>query len=170
VKDGQVLVANFPYTNAIEYRVQIMEQFQAEAKALGIEVNISYPSEGQLEQDELDGNYDIGAGIWGTNTPDVLWLKFDSQNITTKERIGLNSSYLDDPTLDKLLQAARETTNAGQEASLYKQAQERLVYLAPSIPFFYDQRIVGYNKDIVHNLSLDVAYSAVMAYNIWTTK
>jgi peptide/nickel transport system substrate-binding protein len=170
VKDGQELVANFPYTNAIEYRVQIMEQFQAEAKALGIKVNITYPSEGQLQQDDLDGNYDISAGIWGTNTPDVLWLKFDSQNITTKERIGLNSSYLDDPTLDKLLQSARETTSASQEASLYKQAQERLVDVAPSIPFFYDQRIIGYNKDIVHNLTLDVAYPAVMAYNIWTTR
>lgn len=169
VKDGQELDVTFPYTNAIEYRVQIAEQVQAEVKKLGIKMIITYPSTEQLEQDESDGDYNIGAGIWGTNTPDVLWIKYDSQNITTKERIGLNDSYLDDPTLNKLLQEARETTSASQQASLYKQAQERILYLAPSVPFFYDQRIVGYNKSKVHNLTLDIAYPAIMAYNVWVT-
>jgi peptide/nickel transport system substrate-binding protein len=167
---GQELLATFPTSNAIAYRVQIAEDVQQEAKALGIDIVISYPTSGQELQDELTGNYDMADGIWGTNTPDVLWLKFDSQDITTKQRIGLNSSYLDDPTLDSLMQQARETTITTEQASLYKEAQERLVYLAPSIPFFSDERIVGYNKDIVHNLTLDHAYPAIMAFNVWTTK
>jgi peptide/nickel transport system substrate-binding protein len=167
---GQELLATFPTSNAIAYRVQIAEDVQQEAKALGIDIVISYPTSGQELQNELTGNYDVADGIWGTNTPDVLWLKFDSQDITTKQLIGLNSSYLDDPTLDSLLQEARETTSTTEQASLYKEAQERLVYLAPSIPFFSDERIVGYNKDIVHNLTLDHAYPAIMAFNVWTTK
>jgi peptide/nickel transport system substrate-binding protein len=167
---GQELIATFPTSNAIAYRIQIAEDVQQEAKALGIDIVISYPSTGQALQDEETGNYDIGDGIWGTNTPDVLWLKFDSQDITTKQRIGLNSSYLDDTALDNLLQQARETTSSTEQATLYKEAQERLVTLAPSIPFFSDERIVGYNKDIVHGLTLDHAYPAVMAFNVWTTK
>jgi peptide/nickel transport system substrate-binding protein len=167
---GQELVATFPTSNAIAYRVQIAEDVQQEAKALGIDIVISYPTSGQELQDELTGNYDLADGIWGTNTPDVLWLKFDSQDITTKQRIGLNTSYLDDPTLDNLLQEARETTSTAQQASLYKAAQERLVYLAPSVPFFSDERIIGYNKNIVHNLTLDHAYPTILAFNVWTTR
>jgi peptide/nickel transport system substrate-binding protein len=167
---GQELVASFPTSNAIAYRVQIAEDVQQEAKALGIDIVITFPSTGQDLQDEETGNYNIADGIWGTNTPDVLWLKFDSQDITTKQRIGLNSSYLDDPTLNSLLQRARETTSATEQAALYKEAQERLVDLAPSIPFFSDERIVGYNKDVVHDLTLDHAYPAIMAFNVWTTK
>jgi peptide/nickel transport system substrate-binding protein len=167
---GQELVATFPTSNSIAYRVQIAEDVQQEAKALGIDIVITFPSTGQMLQNYETGDYDISDGIWGTNTPDVLWLKFDSADITTKQRIGLNSSYLDDPTLDNLLQEARETTSATEQAALYKEAQQRLVYLAPSIPFFSDERIVGYNKDIVHGLTLDHAYPAIMAFNIWTTK
>lgn len=167
---GQELIATFPTSNSIAYRVQIAEDVQQEAKALGMDIVISYPSSGQALQDEQTGDYNISDGIWGTNTPDVLWLKFDSADITTKQRIGLNSSYLDDPALDNLLQEARETTSATEQAVLYKEAQERLVELAPSIPFFSDERIVGYNKDIVHNLTLDHAYPAIMAFNVWTTK
>lgn len=169
-RNGKPLVATFPFSNSIAYRVQIAEQVQQQAKALGIKVVITYPSSGQLEQDSRTGNYDISNGIWGTNTPDVLWLKFDSQNITTSQRIGLNSSYLNDGTLDRLLQQARQTTDPGQQRNLYTKAQRRLVHLAPSIPFFSDERIIGYNKTIVHNLTLDVAYPAILAYNVWTTK
>lgn len=170
VKNGKRLTAEFPTSNAIAYRVQIAEQVQAQAKKLGLDIQISYPTSQQLSQDALDGNYDISAGIWGTNTPDILWLRYSSKNITTADRIGLNVARLKDATLDGLVQQARETTDAARQAALYGEAQKRLIELAPAIPFFDDQRVVAFNKAKVHGLSLETAYPAPYVFDAWTSE
>ncbi|MCX7521435.1 ABC transporter substrate-binding protein [Microbacterium sp. STN6] len=169
-KDGKRLTAQLPTSNAIAYRVQIAEQVQAQAKKLGIDIEISYPTSQELSQDALDGNYDISAGIWGTNTPDILWLRYSSKNITTADRIGLNVARLRDDTVDSLLQQARETTDAAQQAALYGKAQTRLIDLAPAIPFFDDQRVVAFDTAKVHGLSLETAYPAPYVFDAWTSE
>ena len=168
-KDGERLTAVFPMSNTIAYRVQIAEQVQAAAKRdLGLEITIEYPAAQELSDRSRNGDYDISNGIWGTNTPDILYLKYSTDGITTPERIGLNTSYLSDATFDDLVQRARETTDTAEQADLYAQAQQRLVELAPAVPLFDDQRVVAYDKQTVHGLRLDVAYPAVLPHDIWT--
>ncbi|KQV07692.1 hypothetical protein ASC63_10790 [Leifsonia sp. Root112D2] len=168
-KDGKRLTAYYPTSSAIAYRVQIAEQIQAQAKKLGVDIEIQYPTAQQLSERTISGDYDINSGIWGTNTPDILWLKYDSKNITTPQRIGLNSSRLSDPKVDQYVQEARETTDASTQAALYEKAQARLIELAPAIPLFDDQRVVAYNKDTVHGLSLETAYPAPYVFDAWTS-
>lgn len=168
-KDGKRLTAVLPTSNTIAYRVQIAEQIQAAAKKdLGLEITIEYPAAQELSDRSRSGDYDIASGIWGTNTPDILYLKYATDGITTPERIGLNNSRFSDAQLDDLVQRARETTDADEQADLYAQAQQRLVEQVPAVPLFDDQRVVAYDREKVQGLRLDVAYPAVLPHDIWT--
>ena len=40
------------------------------------------------------------AGVWHTNTPDVLYIKYASSQIPNAKHLGQNLAHLDDPTLD----------------------------------------------------------------------
>ncbi|WP_298460669.1 ABC transporter substrate-binding protein [uncultured Cellulomonas sp.] len=165
-KDGERLVAYLPTTNAVPLRIQIAEQTQAAAREVGVDIRIEYPAPQELEERSAAGDYDLSAGLWSTNTADVLWIRYSSDNITTPERRGLNGSYLRDDQLDGLLQSARETTDADTRHDLYRQAQERLVELAPGIPFYSDPRPVAYQTD-VHGLEYAHGYLAPYVFDVW---
>jgi peptide/nickel transport system substrate-binding protein len=165
-KDGQRLVAYLPTTNAVPLRIQIAEQTQAAAREVGIDIEIQYPAPQELEERSASGDYDLSSGLWSTNTADVLWIRYSSANITTPERRGLNGSYLRDEELDTLLQDARETTDPDERHDLYTRAQERLVELAPGIPFYSDPRPVAYHTD-VHGLEYAHGYLSPYFYGVW---
>jgi peptide/nickel transport system substrate-binding protein len=165
-KGGERLVAYLPTTNAVPLRIQIAEQTQAAAREVGIDIQIQYPAPQELEQRTTAGDYDISSGLWSTNTADVLWIRYHSANITTPERRGLNGSYLRDDELDGLLQSARETSDADERADLYRRAQERLVELAPGIPFYSDPRPVAHGTH-VHGLVHANGYLSPYFLDVW---
>lgn len=168
-KDGQRLVAHLPMTNDVPLRVQIAEQTQAAAREVGFEVRIEYVAPQDLSDRSAAGDYDLSSGLWSTNTADVLWIRYHSDNITTPERRGQNSSRLADAELDALLQEARETTDDARRSTLYAQAQDRLVELAPGIPFYSDPRPVAYWSH-VHGLRHANGYLAPYLFDVWTEK
>jgi len=168
-KDGQRLVADLPTTNAVPLRIQIAEQTQAAAREVGMDIRIEYPAPQELSDRDLAGDYDLSSGLWSTNTADVLFIRYHSSNITTPERRGLNGAYLRDDELDGVLQSARETNDAGLRNDLYSQAQERLVELAPGIPFYSDPRPVAYHR-YVHGLTYAHGYLSPYFFDVWTAK
>lgn len=165
-KDGKRLRAYLPMTNDVPLRVQIAEQTQAAARDVGLDLVIEYPPVQEISDRSSSGDYDLSIGLWSTNTADVLWIRYHSDNITTPERRGQNGSWLRDETLDELLQGARETTDAAERSDLYRIAQERLVELAPAIPFYSDPRPVAYG-DHVHGLVHVNGYLSPYFFEVW---
>lgn len=165
-KDGERLVAHLPMLSDVPLRVQIAEQTQAAARDVGVDLRISYPAQQELSDRVAVGDYDLSIGLWSTNTADVLWIRYHSDNITTPERRGQNGSFLRDDTLDGLLQGARETTDPVERADLYRQAQELLVELAPGIPFYSDPRPVAHG-DHVHGLTYAHGYLSPYFFDVW---
>lgn len=168
-KNGERLVAHLPMLNDVPLRVQIAEQTQAAAREVGIEVRIEYVAAQELSDRSAAGDYDISQGLWATNTADVLWIRYHSDNITTPERRGQNSSRLSDPGLDAILQEARETTDDARRSELYRQAQELLIEIAPAIPFYSDPRPVA-SWEHVHGLRHVQGYISPYLFDVWTEK
>lgn len=74
----------------------------------------------------LEGKADMAEMAWMTNDPDTLpylALRTDAW----PDKGGFNSGYYSNPEVDKLLEAARSSTDQGERAKLYREMQE-IVY------------------------------------------
>jgi len=132
---GKRLTASLPVTQSTTpspLNDIIVSQF----KKLGIDVQIKQVTQAQSSTIRAAGDYDITTGVWHTNTPDALYIAYDSGEITTSKRIGQNASRLTDSTLDSILLQARQTNDAAAQKKLYAQAQERLKEIVPAIPLY----------------------------------
>lgn len=70
----------------------------------------------------LEGKADMAEMAWMTNDPDTLpYLALRTGAWPDKQ--GFNSGYYSNPEVDKLLEAARESTNQAERARLYKEMQ-----------------------------------------------
>ncbi|MBO0884183.1 MAG: ABC transporter substrate-binding protein, partial [Mycobacterium sp.] len=117
-KDGKELVLSLPVSNATTPS-PVYELLQAQLKQLGIKLDVNLEPQTQVTTQRYSGDYNLLAGVWHTNTPDVLYIKYHSSQIPDAEHLGQNLAHLDDPTLDKLLLQARQTTNNAKLTSLY---------------------------------------------------
>ena len=74
----------------------------------------------------LEGKADMAEMAWMTNDPDTLpylALRTDAW----PDKGGFNSGYYSNPEVDKLLEAARSSTDQAERAKLYREMQE-IVY------------------------------------------
>ncbi|WP_326824682.1 ABC transporter substrate-binding protein [Streptosporangium sp. NBC_01756] len=165
-KDGRRLTAIALDTGVNPQNTQILVQTQAAAAKAGIDIQIQNVTAQVASDRTATGDFDISVGIWTTNTADVLWIQYASDNITTDERRGQNTTRLSDGPLDKLLKQARETTDGKARADLYARAQARLIELAPAVPLYNRPSLVSFQKK-VQGLGWDHAYGAVTFYDTW---
>ncbi|MFQ5971295.1 MAG: ABC transporter substrate-binding protein [Alphaproteobacteria bacterium] len=71
----------------------------------------------------LEGKADMAEMSWMTNDPDTLpYLALRTE--AWPEEGGFNSGYYSNPAVDKLLEAARRSTDQAERARLYKEMQE----------------------------------------------
>ncbi len=107
------------------------------------------------------------SGVWHTNTPDILFIRYHSSEITG-ERIGQNSSYLKDAKLDALLQKTRETPDGPPEAAeAYSAVQHRLLELVPGLPLYENQSQWAYSKR-VKGIEIDTSHPIPPVFtNAW---
>ena len=98
---------------------------QADLAEVGLEVNIeTYEWNTFLGKVNpgLEGKADMAEMAWMTNDPDTLpYLALRSEAFPDKG--GFNSGYYSNPEVDKLLEAARRSTDQEERAELYKQMQ-----------------------------------------------
>ncbi|ACQ80053.1 extracellular solute-binding protein family 5 [Beutenbergia cavernae DSM 12333] len=165
-RDGERLSLFYPTAGTIAQTQQILELAQAHLKEVGVEVVIQTVSEQEQSERSSAGDFDLSAGIWTTNTADVLYIQYNSHNITTPERRGNNSTRLRDEQIDDLTQRAREATDDATRQELYSEAQARLVELAPSLPLYTRPSLVS-SSSSVHGIGFDYAYGALWFYDTW---
>jgi peptide/nickel transport system substrate-binding protein len=146
---GKELDLTVPVSNATTIS-PVYDLLQAQLKAnLGINLILKVETLAQATTDRYSGNYDLLAGVWHTNTPDVLYIKYDSTQISTPTHLGQNLAKLHDPTLDAILQHARETTSPAQLTKLYAQAQLRLADVDfPGLPVYQNSVLWAFNKKL----------------------
>jgi peptide/nickel transport system substrate-binding protein len=128
----------------------VYDLLQAQLKAsLGINLILKVEPLAEYQTDRYGGNYDLLAGVWHTNTPDVLYIKYDSSQIPGPTHLGQNLAHLNDPVLDSILQRARETTSPAQLTKLYAQAQVRLTTADyPGLPIYQNSVLWAFNNQL----------------------
>jgi peptide/nickel transport system substrate-binding protein len=96
----------------------------------------------------------------------MLWLRFSSKNISDGKVLGQNAAYFSDAAFDELVEKARQSSDPTERRALYRQAQERLVDLVPSVPFYGDPRTAGFQKR-VKGVKFDYAYLQPYWFDVW---
>ena len=165
-KDGERLSVEAPLDGANPARQRLTELVQADAKAVGIEIAIELLPWQQLSDRMWAGEYDVFSGLWSSNTADMLWLRWSSENISTPELVGQNQSNFSNDEFDELVEQARKSTDAGERTELYRQAQALLIEEAPSVPLYGDPRTAAF-PNTVHGVKFDYAYLQPYWFDVW---
>jgi peptide/nickel transport system substrate-binding protein len=164
-KNGKTLETQFPVTQTATIS-PVYNLIQAQAKEVGFKVNINLLPSTQLTTLRYAGDYDILSGVWHTNTPDVLFIKYASFSIPNPTRLGQNLAHLSDPQIDAWLGEARQTTDQAKLTDLYSKVQHRLVDLVPGVPIYDNSVLWAVNKK-VHGTIEDTSHGTPVFTYSW---
>jgi peptide/nickel transport system substrate-binding protein len=163
-KDGKRLTVEVPTVEAATPS-PLLVQLQGEARKVGFDLRIIQLPQAQLTELRYAGKYDALAGVWHTNTTDVLFIRYHSSEITG-ERIGQNSSYVDDPALDSLLATARKADDGPEAAEAYAEAQHRLLDIVPGLPL-YENPSQFAHANTLQDLEIDTSHPVPVLTYAW---
>lgn len=142
VKDGVRLTVQFPVSTnqSIPAEQSLFEQIQATTKTAGFEVKLTPMDLSSWYGALGTGDYDAVSAPYTKVGPDVLRILYHSAGITpAPSGYFANHSQVNDPKLDALLTRAGQVSAADERASLYTEAQNRILegfYILP----LYDQQ------------------------------
>lgn len=142
VKDGERLTLDFPVSTnqSIPAEQSLFEQIQADAKTAGFEVKLQPLDLSSWYGVLAENEYDLVSAPYTKVGPDVLRILYHSDSITpAPSGYFANLAQVDDADLDELLTQASATSDAGERASLYEEAQQIILegyYILP----LYDQQ------------------------------
>ncbi len=164
-KDGKELAVSWPVSQTATI-APIYDLIQAQVKAVGIRVNIELLPAAQNTTRRYAGDYDLSHGVWHTNTPDVLYIKYATFSIPTAERLGQNTSRLRDAQLDGWLEQARQSNDAATLRDLYRKVQNRLAELTPGFPV-YDNSVLWAFSTKLHQVVVDTSHGTPYFTYAW---
>ena len=132
---------------------------QADLEAVGFEVTIeTYEWNTFLGEVNpgLEGKADMAEMAWMTNDPDTLpFLALRTE--AWPDKGGFNSGYYSNPAVDKLLEAARASTDQSERARLYQEMQTIVQEDAPWV-FVANWKQNAVSSDRVGNFSLQPSF------------
>jgi len=146
-KDGAPLALTISATNK-PGNEQAEVQMQQEVRPLGIALSIkNYPASYLFAQDGplYSGKYDLEWSI-DTNGPDP-----DNQGNWSGDFVppkGANTSFLRDPEITALSDAALRTFDRAKRKALYQREETRIHKLVPTVFFYWENALTAYNDDL----------------------
>ncbi|MFD0636636.1 ABC transporter substrate-binding protein [Catenulispora yoronensis] len=165
-KDGQELTLRWPAASPRQDRAALAQGIQAEAKAVGINVQYVNEDQGAYIQDLIGGKLDLVDTSFVRDEPDILRHFFASDQTILKG--GANEFGLHDPQLDQWLNGAAAGSDAAQRKQSYLAAQQYIIKNALAIPVYVPTTLVGYQTK-VHGLALD-ADGSLLFHGAWIAK
>ena len=156
VEEAKALLAEAGFENGFETtlwtndnpdRIKIAEYVQAALAEIGIDVKIEILEWGAYLEQTAAGQHDMFILGWTTVTGDAdygLYPLFHSENLGDPG----NRTFTKDAELDEILEQARQESDETTRLQLYKQAQEKLVEIAPMIYVIHTDFIVGIDNKV----------------------
>ncbi len=159
-KDGERLTINM-ITRSSDDQIQAAELFQNQMQQIGVEVDIQ-SFERALHTELLQsGDYDMSPLGYIYNDPDILYFLFHS----SQHPAGLNFSAVNNPELDALLEAGRQTVDDAERLPLYHEAQRLINENAYLIPVYIPETFTVLNSR-VKDYGFD-AVGALLLHDAW---
>jgi peptide/nickel transport system substrate-binding protein len=165
---GKELDLALPVSNATTVS-PVYDLLQAQLKALGVNLQLELEPQTVVTTQRYDGDYDLLAGVWHTNTPDVLYIKYASSQIPDAKHLGQNLARLSDPALDTVLQQARQTVDPAKLKPLYATAQQRLAADLPGLPIYQNSVLWAFNKDL-HDVIVNTSHGTPLLTYAWLSR
>src|SRR5690625_3088383 len=141
------------WTNDNEQRMDTAIAVQSQLAELGIEVVIDELEWGAYLERTANGEHDMFILGWSTVTSDADYGMYPLFHSSQQGSAG-NRSFLEDPEVDRVLEAARQETDSDERQKLYSEAQELLVDLAPMLYLQHGEHLVGVS-DKVKDFTVD---------------
>jgi peptide/nickel transport system substrate-binding protein len=123
--------------------LQVAQTLQAMAAEAGFDIKIQATEAATMVQNNTSGNYQAALAIWsGRPDPDgniSIWIACDG---------FLNWAKYCDPELDRLLSAARATSDAGERAQLYAKASDIYLAARPELVLYHFKWLWGVSRKV----------------------
>lgn len=135
------------WTNDNPERIKMAEYVQSKLKELNVDVKIEVVEWGAYLAQTAEGKHDMFVLGWSTVTADAdygLYQVFHSANVGEPG----NRTFTKDAELDKLLSEGRKESDPDKRKALYKQAQEKLVELAPMLYIHHQEYLDGISDKV----------------------
>ncbi|WP_426218077.1 ABC transporter substrate-binding protein [Pseudomonas sp. DWRC2-2] len=147
------------------------EQVQATTRQVGIDVVLDRMSDSQAAARQIAWDYDVRAGYWITNTPDVMRIIFSSAFIQPAGPGGFhqNSAGYSSLAFDVLMQSALTTLNPEHRRQLYYQAQQQIAEQYLQLVSFPQSARIGIYKT-ARGVRLEPSLGATYFYDSWVNK
>ncbi|MFN2527802.1 MAG: peptide ABC transporter substrate-binding protein [Candidatus Baltobacteraceae bacterium] len=147
-KDGKRMTLTLSATTAAHANQQTEEQMQQDLKAIGIEIEIkNYASSTMFAQTGplYTGTYDLEWSI-DTNGADP-----DNEGSWSGKFIsphGGNTTWLNDPIINKLSHDAVLTYDRAKRKAIYQKEEERIHELVPAVFVYWQNQYNAWNTDV----------------------
>ncbi|WIB78579.1 ABC transporter substrate-binding protein [Curtobacterium sp. MCPF17_002] len=153
-KDGQQLTVTFPVSTnqSVPAERSLFQQIQASEKAVGFKVVLEELDLSSWYAALAANHYDVVSAPYTKVGADVLRILYDSASITpAPSGYFANLAQLDDPSVDKALEQAAQTSDTSERGDLYEQAQKTILASGTVLPL-YDQQNHFLIRSAVHGV------------------
>ncbi|MDJ0377927.1 ABC transporter substrate-binding protein [Cryobacterium sp. PH31-L1] len=172
VKDGVRLSVEFPVSTnqSIPAEQSVFEQIQATAKETGFEVKLAPMDLSSWYAALASNDYDAVSAPYTKVGPDVLRILYHSASIVpAPSGYFANLAQVNDPAIDELLTTAARTTDATERASLYADAQNRILEGFYILPLYDQQNHYLLRSDVVGLRTLPTVAVPTL-YDTWLNR
>jgi peptide/nickel transport system substrate-binding protein len=128
---------------------------QSQLKDVGITMEIQQMEFATLLEEAQAGNQQAIMMGYTSSDPDIAFTWFHSSNAGT----GLNMSHINDPELDRMIEAARVEMDLEKRAEMYAELQRYIVDLALWIPLWVDHYYIAFSRDLKNATFHDDGYA-----------
>ncbi|MEK3732447.1 glutathione ABC transporter substrate-binding protein [Paenibacillus sp. FSL M8-0334] len=135
------------WTNDNPDRVKVAEYVQSKLKEINVDVKIEVVEWTAYLSQTAEGQHDMFVLGWSTVTADAdygLYQVFHSVNVGEPG----NRTFTQDSELDQLLEEGRRESDPEKRKALYKEAQEKLVDIAPMLYIHHQEYLNGVSSKV----------------------
>ena len=148
----------------------VFEQIQATAKATGFEVKLSPMDLSSWYAALASNDYDAVSAPYTKVGPDVLRILYHSDSIVpAPSGYFANLAQVNDPAIDELLTTAASTADADKRASLYSDAQDRILEGFYILPLYDQQNHFLLRSDVIGLRTLPTVAVPTL-YDAWLNR
>lgn len=169
MKDGERLEIVMPVSTnqSVPAEQSLFEQFQAQAAEVGFDMQLNLLDLSSWYAALGEHNYNLVSAPYTKVGPSVLRILYHSSSIEpAPSGYFANNAQVDIPEVDEMLVQAEETTDDGERADLYQQAQQIVLEDYYVLPLYDQQNHFLYSAD-VQGMGEVSAIAAPQYYNVW---
>lgn len=141
------------WVNDSQTRVEVCSAIQAMLQDIGIECSLEVLEFGSFISKTSAGEHEMAYFGWTTSTVDADYTYYSLEHSSQQGAAG-NRSFINDPEVDRLVEAGRTTSDEGERAKIYEELAVKLREINNNAPIYYSNttagssvKVEGFNMD-----------------------